>query len=266
MATHEQSGGAYGEVTIGGGDTAQPINLAARLALIQRHIPLAGRKLIDCGCGSGGYVLELLKLGCDAWGVESNEGKVQHFKLSAKEPDRVKPGDLERIKFGDGTFDVALLNEVLEHVPHDQKALAEICRILKPGGTLVVFSPNRLYPFETHGVSWKSSGRRVLPYRTLFVPYLPVRLGKRFLDYHARNYFPSELKRMVCNAGFEVIYRTYMWQTFENISGTQPKLIRVLSPLLRQVSFTFERIPLLRAFGVSQVIFAKKRCGSKQTS
>jgi ubiquinone/menaquinone biosynthesis C-methylase UbiE len=259
MKTREQPARAYGEIAIGGGDTAQPINLAARLALIQRHISLAGRKAIDCGCGSGGYVLELLKLGCDAWGVEYSQEKVRHFKQTAKEPDRVNSGDLEQIKFRESTFDIALLNEVLEHVPDDQKALTEICRILKRGGMLVVFSPNRLYPFETHGVSWKSSGRRVLPYRTLFVPYLPVRFGKWFLDYHARNYFPSELKRMVCDAGFEVTHRTYMWQTFENISGSQPRLIRVLSPLLRQVSFALKRIPLLRAFGVSQVIFAKKR-------
>jgi ubiquinone/menaquinone biosynthesis C-methylase UbiE len=259
MMARQQTATAYSEITIGGGDTAQPINLEARLALIQRHVPLAGRKTIDCGCGSGGYILELLKLGSDAWGVEHNEEKVRHFKQTAKEPDLVKVGDLERIEFRDATFDIALLNEVLEHVPSDQKALTEICRILKPAGTLMIFSPNRLYPFETHGVSCKSTGYRVLPYFTLFVPYLPVRVGKRFLDYHARNYFPSELKRIVSEAGFEVTYRTYMWQTFENISGSQPKLLRALSPLLRQISFALKRIPLLRALSVSQVIFANKR-------
>ena len=259
MRKREQSSRAYGAITIGGGDTAQPINLAARMALIQRHVSLAGRKVIDCGCGSGSYVLEFLKLGCDAWGIEYNEDKVRHFKRTAKDPDRVEPGDLERIQFGEATFDMALLNEVLEHVPNDQKALAEIGRILKPGGTLVVFSPNRLYPFETHGVTWKSSRRRILPHCTLWVPYIPVRMGKRFLDYHARNYFPSELKRMICHAGLEVSHRTYIWQTFENISGTQPKLIRALVPFLRQISFALSRIPLIRAFGASQVIFARKR-------
>jgi ubiquinone/menaquinone biosynthesis C-methylase UbiE len=259
MTTRDQAATAYDEIAPGGGDTGQPINLAARLALIQRYVLLAGQKAIDCGCGSGGYVSAFLKLGADAWGVEYNEEMVRRFKQTAKEPERVKVGDLEQIDFCDATFDIALLNEVLEHVPHDQKALNEISRILKRGGTLVIFSPNRLYPFEAHGVFWKSSGRVILPHRTLFVPYVPVRLGKRFLHYHARNYFPSELRRMVRNAGFEITHCTYIWQTFENLSGNQPKFLRALIPLLRQISSVLKRIPLLRAFGVSQVIFAKKR-------
>jgi ubiquinone/menaquinone biosynthesis C-methylase UbiE len=259
MITREQPRTAYGEIVIGGGDTNQPFNLSARLALIQRHVPLAGRKVIDCGCGAGGYLLELLKLGADAWGIEYNEEKVRRLRQMVKDTNRVKTGDLERMDFRDATFEVVLLNEVLEHVPHDQRALSELHRILEPGGKLVIFSPNRLYPFETHGVSWKSSGHDVPPYCTLFVPYIPVRMGKRFLDYHARNYFPHELKRMVRFAGFEITHCTYMWQTFENISGRQPAFIRVLRPLWRQISFAFQKMPLLRAFGVSQVIFATKR-------
>jgi ubiquinone/menaquinone biosynthesis C-methylase UbiE len=259
MTTREQVTTAYQDISIGGGDTSQRINLSARLALIERHVPLLGRKVIDCGCGSGGYVLEFLKWGADAFGVEYSEEKVCRFKQLGRDPDRVKAGRLEQIDFPDATFDLALLNEVLEHVPNEQKALNEINRILKPRGMLAIFSPNRFYPFETHGVRWKRSRRGIPPHRTLLVPYIPLRIGNHFWEYWARNYFPSELRRMVREAGFEVVHCTYLWQTFENISGSQPAFIRALRPLLRQISFALEHTPLLRVFGASQVIFSRKR-------
>jgi SAM-dependent methyltransferase len=65
---------------------------------------------------------------------------------------RVFQGDLQAINYGDNEWDYAMLNEVLEHVADDSKVLDEVYRILKPGGILFIFSPNRWFPFETHGV------------------------------------------------------------------------------------------------------------------
>ena len=141
-------------------------------------------------------------------------------------------------------------NEVLEHVPDDHKALAEVYRILRPGGQLVVFSPNRLFPFETHGVELRGRSTK-LPPATPLIPYLPLRVGKLFLDYWARNYWPSELRRMVRRPGFIIEKKLYIWQTFENISGTQPLLIKKCLPVFRGIASLCERTPGLRSFGVS---------------
>jgi SAM-dependent methyltransferase len=240
-----------------GGDTATPLNLAKRVRLIERHVgSLVKRRVLDCGCGAGEYVRALLERGADAFGVEFDEqkiaaGQAQGGELAA----RIRVGDLEALAFPDASFEVALLNEVLEHVPDDGAALAEVRRVLRPGGRLVVLSPTRLYPFETHGVFWRGTAHRV-PHTLPGVPWLPLALGSRIFDAWARNYWPWELRALVERAGFQVIATDSVWQTFENISGHQPAWLAALRPLLRALAAVCERIPGLRAFGVSQVIVA----------
>lgn len=247
----------YVAIRIGGGDTAQPLSLRKRLGLLQQHCALKGRRAIDCGCGAGSYVLALLDLGADAYGIEYNADKVAQYCRMGRDPHRVRQGDLERIDYPDEAFDVALLNEVLEHVPHDSRAVAEVFRILRPGGELAVFSPNRLFPFETHGITLKAGNLNLPPY-VPFIAYVPTGLGRHLFRFHARNYFPGELVRLIESAGFQVTHRTWLWQTFENISGRQPALIRWTRPWLRGLAETLERTPLLRRLGVSQAVFARK--------
>ena len=50
-------------------------------------------------------------------------------------------GDAHQLPFPDGTFDAVILSEVLEHIPDDRHAIAEVARILRPGGTLAVTVP-----------------------------------------------------------------------------------------------------------------------------
>ena len=252
----ERSPDGYGPIRIAGGDTTQPIIMARRLRLLQKHYSFSGRKVIDCGCGAGGYVMEFLKLGADARGIEFSEEKVNQFKAAGKEPDRVNVGDLQRMDFPDRTFEFALLNDVLEHVPEDHRALSEIFRILKPLGMLAVISPNRLYPFETHGVTCRLTHKALAPHWTPLVPYVPLFIGRHLFSYHARNYFPGELRRLIAAAGFQIVHRTYFWQTFENVTGQQPGWVRVMRPALRKAATLLERTPVLRRIGVSQVILA----------
>jgi len=244
------------EIQVAGGDTATPLNLQKRLDWIAAVAgPVRGKRVIDCGCGAGEYVRALTALGADAWGIEHSAQKVaEASRRGGLGEGRVAIGDLEAVEFGDGHFEVALVNEVLEHVPRDDRALREIYRILEPGGVAVIFSPNRLYPFETHGVSLRSG--TAVPHYTPFVPYVPVRLG--LFRYWARNYWPWELRALVRSAGFAIERCTYLWQTFENISGRQPRAIAALRPFLRAAARALEATPGLRAFGVSQLIAARK--------
>jgi ubiquinone/menaquinone biosynthesis C-methylase UbiE len=246
------------KVTIGGGDTAQPLNLQKRMALIQRYAGISGKHILDGGCGAGSYVIALQQSGANAWGVEYSPEKVAQFQLRYPEhPERVQQGDLERLPFADATFDVALLNEVLEHVPDDSAALREVLRVIRPGGRLLIFSPNRRFPFETHGVNLRSTGRRLAP-AIPFIPYIPIPIGRLFFEYWARNYWPGELRRLAVDAGFRVVHTTYVWLTFENISGRQPGFIRALRPLLRGFSKICEALPIVSSLGTSQLLVLER--------
>jgi SAM-dependent methyltransferase len=248
----------YGPIAIAGGDTAAPLNLEKRLRMLRPLLLRSKTRFIDCGCGAGEYVLALVRRdGVDAFGLEYSADKVTQALRHESLEDRVRQGDLEAIPFPDAHFDVAMLNEVLEHLPDERKALAEIRRVLRPGGALVVFSPNRWFPFETHGVVSRKTGRMIPPYVPL-IPYIPLAIGRRFFQYWARNYWHRELRDLLVGAGFRIESTGYVWQTFENISGTQPAAIRVARPILRGMASVLERTPLLKQFGVSQVVVARK--------
>ena len=247
----------YKDIKVAGGDTARPLTMSKRLGLIGRHV-VSARRFLDCGCGPGAYVLALKEqFGLDAHGIELREDKVKIAQARPGLEDRVAKGDLMAIDFPDNAWDYCMLNEVLEHVPDDRRALSEVHRILKPGGLLFIFSPNRWFPFETHGVMYQGTKRK-LPHWVPFVPYMPVRLGKVWFDYWARNYWQGELKKMAEASGFEIIERSFVWITFEGISRNQPWLIRVTKPVLRGVSNVLEKLPLIRRFGVSQVLVCRK--------
>ncbi len=248
----------YADIPIAGGDTATPLSLAKRVALIGRYLERGRSRVIDCGCGEGSYVEELgRRFAVDSVGIEYLPDKVAQAGRKAALRSRVIRADIARIPFADATFDLAVLNEVLEHVPNETGALAEVRRVLVPGGRLVLLSPNRWFPFETHGVYWKGTDRMLPPYVPL-IPYIPVALGRHVFRYWARNYWPGELAATIRSGGFAVTERTWVWQTFENISGSQPLPIRVMRPVLRRIADTLERTPLLRRFGVSQVIVARR--------
>jgi len=239
-----------------GGDTGTPLNLGKRMALLESLLPpLPGLRVLDAGCGAGEYVRALASRGADVAGIEYEAAKLRALDDAAAS--RIRQGDLERTGFEAGRFDAVLLNEVLEHVPDDAAGLRELHRVLRPGGSLVVFSPNRCHPFETHGVFALRSGRRI-SHTTPFVPWIPLAIGRRFLRYWARNYWPGELRALVRHAGFCVERWGFLWPTFENISGAQPAWMRPLVPWLRGASAIAERTPGLRGLGASQWILATR--------
>jgi SAM-dependent methyltransferase len=240
------------------GTTATPLAVAKRLRLIEAFLKPDARRFLDCGCGIGGYVQALAEqFKLDAHGIEFDQATVVQTQSIPALQGRIVQGDLQNLASEPAQWDYAMLNEVLEHVGDDQKVLAEVHRILKPGGLLFVFSPNRWFPFETHCVSLKKSRRRI-PAWVPFVPYLPVAIGERFLFYWARNYWQRELAGKVRAGGFTILKRDFVWQTFENISGSQPRLLKIFKPLLRLVSNVLEKTPFLRRFGVSQVLICQK--------
>src|SRR5512139_1558662 len=147
-----------------------------------------GRVLED-GCGVGRYVERLAERGSAVYGLEYDFERAVEARTRGQ---RIVNAAGEALPFPEESFDLILSHEVLEHVADDRLAAGEMARTLRPGGRLVVFVPNRGYPFETHGVYWR--GRYHFGNIPL-VNYLPRRWRDRLAP-HARVYSHGDLERL----------------------------------------------------------------------
>ena len=106
--------------------------------------------LLDVGCGNGRFLDGMKQLGWQVKGVEFNEHAVSVCKLSGLD---VHHGDLLSASFEANSFDVINVSHVIEHVPNPVQLFAELERVLKPGGTLIIKTPNS----QALGRAWFSN-------------------------------------------------------------------------------------------------------------
>jgi SAM-dependent methyltransferase len=148
----------------------------------------------------------------------------------------------ENLPFSSGHFDLVLSHEVIEHVRDDRAAVIEMIRVLKPGGRIIVFSPNRGYPFETHGIYWR--GRYQFG-NIPFVNWLPSVLRDRLAP-HVRVYTIRDMLDLFANLPVRMVSKTVIFGAYDNIIARFGGFGRVMRSLLQFL----ERTPL-RFFGLS---------------
>ena len=120
-----------------------------RLNLVRKHVDLENVRILDVGCGIGAYVEKFRLFSGQVHGVDVDSDKVA--KASENLPN-IQVAPAEVLPYPAGSFDFVFLHEVIEHVESDREAIAEAVRVTEPGGHVVIYAPNRLYPFETHGI------------------------------------------------------------------------------------------------------------------
>jgi SAM-dependent methyltransferase len=122
------------------------------LALLAALVPLAGLQIIELGCGAAGLARSLLARYPDSRVTGLEVDQRQHAKNIAapQEGLRFVVGGAEAIPFPDHSFDLALMLKSLHHVPLPLlgQALAEVARVLRPGGALYVSEPVYAGPFN----------------------------------------------------------------------------------------------------------------------
>lgn len=205
----------------------------------------SGRILVD-GCGIGMYLDRLAKSAQQAVGLDIELPRtIEAHRLV----DQVVCGAGENLPFSTNYFDLVLSHEVLEHVSDDRQAVCEIVRVLRPGGRLALFVPNRGYPFETHGIYWKGS------YRFGNIPlvnYLPRRQRDRLAP-HVKIYSSKDIENLLKGLPVIVVSRTVIFGAYDNIIARSP----LLGKTLRAVLQTLEQTPL-RFFGLSHFWVVEK--------
>ncbi|HTD58791.1 MAG TPA: methyltransferase domain-containing protein [Solirubrobacteraceae bacterium] len=104
---------------------------------------LTGVSLLDAGCGTGLFSQAACRRGAAVTSMDVGEGLLAEV---AKKCDSTRVvGDARALPFEDRAFEVVVCTEVIEHVPDPTSAVVELARVLRPGGTLVLTTPNRIW-------------------------------------------------------------------------------------------------------------------------
>lgn len=217
-----------------------------RMALVASHVPLEGKRILDIGCGLGMYVRKFREFSEDVWGIDVEFDRV---KTGGRSLPNLAVAKGENLPFADNSFDVVFLHEVLEHVDDDAQTVREACRVARPGGHVVIYVPNRLYLFETHGFYLgKRFVFRLLP----LINWFPDPIRRIFVP-HVRAYLPADLKRLW--RGLPARWQThgYVFPGFDNIAARSPRL----GGALRRLCYFAERTPL-KVFGLSHFLVVEK--------
>ncbi len=220
--------------------------LERRLEIMRRRVDLEGKRILDIGCGVGAFVRRLREFSQRVAGIDIDAERVIE---GGKEVPDLALAVGESLPFTDGVFDIVLLHEVLEHVTDDRATLREARRVLAPGGRVVIFCPNRLYPFETHGIFL---GKRYVFGNMPLVNYLPDPLRDRLVP-HARAYTGSGLRRIYRRAGLRPIVHSYVFPGFDHVMARRS----VVGRALRSFLYPLENSPL-RIFGLSHFVVLVK--------
>lgn len=114
-----------------------------------------GTRVIDVGCGLGRHSFEAYRRGADVVAFDQNSDDLAQVKImfgamaeAGEAPEHARAeavqGDALALPYQDGEFDVVVASEILEHIPSDESAIAELVRVTAPGGALVVTVPRWL--------------------------------------------------------------------------------------------------------------------------
>jgi SAM-dependent methyltransferase len=204
-------------------------------------------RVLENGCGVGMYLKKLTPIAETVIGLEVDH---EYAREARRHSNQVVRAASERLPYADKTFDLILSHEVIEHVGDDKSVVSEMVRTLRPSGRMVIFCPNRGYPFETHGIFWRGQ------YHFGNIPlvnYLPRRLRDRLAP-HVRVYTQRDLEVLFDGLPVRVITRTVIFGAYDNLISRWPRLGRTLRAILQGLEHT-----PLRIFGLSHFWVVEKK-------
>lgn len=216
-----------------------------RLNFVKEWVSLEG-KIFDDGCGLGTWMNAFEEAGGQSFGLEVELDRARQALRFGR---GVVIAAGEKLPFHDDSFDVVFSNEVIEHVEDDAAYLAEMVRVVRKGGRVLIFCPNRWYPVEQHGIYWRGE------YHFGNIPlvnYLPD-VWRNQLAPHVRTYTRRQLRRLYQGLPVREVYHTRIYGGYDNIVTRYPSV----GKRIRQVLYATEGGPLA-VFGISHLLVLEK--------
>ena len=223
-----------------------------------------GARLLEIGCSTGYLTRRFLVRGCDVVGCDINSAALLQARLRHPAVP-LACAEAERLPFADQSFDAIVMLEVIEHTFSDASALAEVRRVLRPGGVLILSTPHRgLFAWLDPHNFRKGLERRFPRLCALAARRVRFESGQftANLDHH-RHYRLAEIARLLgpefnlrrVHRGGLLLYP--LAAAAISVVGRLRGETRALRPLLRILNWDF-RLP----FGIlsyNLMILAEKR-------
>ncbi len=203
-----------------------------RLQMIAAWTGLEGARVLVAGCGVGMYARQIKRRFTDA--VDAFDIEYERVRETGQEIPHAVVAAGENIPFRDNVYDIVLSHEVIEHVNDDRRSAQELIRVLKPGGRIVMFCPNRWYPCETHGHYWRGDyhfGNSPL------INYLPDRWRNRLAP-HVRAYSAAGIRNLFAGSPVELLHHSRVYGGYDNIIARLGKPARIMRDLLHRCEGT----------------------------
>ncbi|HOW19785.1 MAG TPA: class I SAM-dependent methyltransferase [Phycisphaerae bacterium] len=195
------------------GNLRTNLDFLARTNLLQ-----PGDRVLEIGCGIGTIVAELSKQGYDVCGTDLSQVAIEYGRR--KYPGvRLEVQPAEELAYEDGQFDVVLSFDLFEHIARIDRHVAEVRRVLKPGGYYLFQTPNK----------WSNAVFETLAHKTL-----------QWRRVHPSLHTPGQLRRRLAQHGFETRF-----VKMNPVNEFTRAKFRRLGPLGRMIErLDFRRMPL----------------------
>lgn len=218
-----------------------------RLQMIAQWAKLDHANVLIDGCGLGMYAAQIRQRytpHVEAFDIEPN-----HVQITQQSTPHALLAAAEHLPYASHQFDTVLSHEVIEHVQDDRATAREMVRVLKPGGRIVLFCPNRWYPFETHGHYWRGDYHFG---NTPLINYLPD-VWRDKLAPHVRAYSKRAIRRLFDDLPVTIVHHSRIYGGYDNI------IARIGKPAqwVRNALYTLENTPL-DTWGLSHFMVIEK--------
>jgi SAM-dependent methyltransferase len=219
-----------------------------------------GMTLLDLGCGGGRHSAEAARRGATVFAVDMSapDLKAARDRLAEVDPEATHSvavrGDALRLPFADGSLDRVIIAEVLEHIPGDEAAMAEIARVLRPGGLVAVTVPR----WGPEKICWALSdayhqveGGHVRIYRKGQLRKRLESVGLGYLGHHYAHALHAPYWWLRCVVGVhdddhratKLYHRMLVWDMF-SAPRTTRTAERLLNPVIGKSLIYYLRKPL----------------------
>jgi len=223
-----------------------------------------GERLLDLGCGGGRHAFEAARRGAKVIAFDAGPDEVVKVRdvlgamvdageISDPTGTGAVQGDALRLPFPDGAFDRVIAAEVLEHIPDDADAIAELVRVLRPGGLIAVTVPR----FGPELVNWALSdeyhnvpGGHIRIYRRSELIQRLERAGLKTIGSHHAHSLHSPYWWLKCAVGpkrddqilVKAYHRMLVWD-ITSAPWVTRTADRVLNPVMGKSLVVYARKP-----------------------